>query len=60
METLVHEALITVAGETRQIDSSGRETAAALSVGEIESIADRFGGEGMPRAATSPAEADDD
>ena len=60
METLVHEALITVAGETRQVDSSGRETAAALSVGEIESIADRFGGEGTPPPNIAPAEADDD
>lgn len=60
METLVHEALITIAGETRQVDSSGRETAAALSVGEIESIAERFSGEGASQPATPPAEAGDD
>ena len=42
------------------MDSGGRETAAALSVGEIESIADRFSADGSPQSATPPAEADDD
>ena len=60
IETLVHEALVSIAGETRQVDSGGRETAAALSVGEIESIADRFSADGSPQPATPPAEADDD
>ena len=60
IETLVHEALVSIAGETRQVDSGGRETAAALSVGEIESIADRFSADGSPQPAAPPAEADDD
>lgn len=42
VETMIRETLATIAGETRRVDSSGRETAPALSVTDIESIADRF------------------
>ncbi|MDG0992414.1 MAG: FliH/SctL family protein [Luminiphilus sp.] len=42
VETMIRETLTTIAGATRRVDDSGRETAPALSVSDIESIADRF------------------
>ena len=44
VETMIRETLTTIAGATRRVDDSGRETAPSLSVTDIESIADRFGG----------------
>jgi len=44
VETMIRETLSTIAGETRRVDDSGRETAPSLSVTDIESIADRFSG----------------
>ena len=44
VETMIRETLTTIAGETRRVDDSGRETAPSLSVTDIESIADRFSG----------------
>jgi len=54
IETMIHEALVAIAGETRQVDVGGLETAAALSVNDIESIADRFSG--ASRSTTVPAQ----
>lgn len=53
VETMIRETLTTIAGETRRVDDSGRETAPALSVSDIESIADRFSG--PPSAGANPA-----
>jgi len=41
-ETLIREAIAAIAGETRQVDDQGVETAAALSPDDIASIAERF------------------
>ena len=60
IETLIHEALLTISGETRQVDNDGRETVAALSVDEIESIADRFNSPGMSRPETKGSGVEDD
>ena len=56
IETMIHEALVTIAGETRQVDAGGLETAAALSVDDIESIADRFSA--ASRSPVIPAESE--
>ncbi len=42
VETMIRQTLTTIAGETRRVDDSGRETAPSLSVTDIESIAERF------------------
>ena len=51
VETMIRETLTTIAGETRRVDDSGRETAPSLSVSDIESIANGFGGSSVNGAA---------
>ena len=47
-ETLIREAIGSIAQETRQVDERGVETAAALSADDIASIADRFNPNNTP------------